>query len=231
MFWPAVRRIWTGATLFNGIGDRGLKPSGRLHATFCTPRHGLPQAAGWRPGVCLKPRMNDVNPSAPSTPEPRLPAIIDIEASGFGRGSYPIEVGIVMPDGSAFCSLIRPEPGWNHWDESAAATHRIERSALLLHGRGAGEVAQMLNDRLRGMTVLCDGWAHDFVWLALLFEAAGRVPLFRLDDLRSVLTPTQSAAWHDTRLAVQTEAGLARHRASSDARILQITLQRLSIDG
>ena len=166
---------------------------------------------------------------APSTPAIALPAVLDIEASGFGRGSYPIEVGAVLPDGSAFCTLIRPAAEWVHWDASAAETHRIERSTLQQHGRGVREVAQMLNDRLRGLTVLCDGWAHDFVWLSLLFEVAERVPLFRLEDLRSVLTPAQMRAWHDTKLAVLAEAGLTRHRASSDARILQATLQRLSI--
>ena len=28
------------------------------------------------------------------------PIVIDVEASGFGKGSYPIEVGVVLPDGS-----------------------------------------------------------------------------------------------------------------------------------
>ena len=31
-----------------------------------------------------------------------LPIIIDIEASGFGRGSYPIEIGYHMPDGESY---------------------------------------------------------------------------------------------------------------------------------
>lgn len=164
----------------------------------------------------------------PIHPTRDLPAIVDIEASGFGRGSYPIEIGAVLPDGSAFCTLIRPEPGWTHWDDqAAAATHRIERDLLLRYGRGVAEVAQLLNERLRGRCVLCDGWAHDYVWLNLLFDAAGRVPLFRLDDLRSVLTPEQAAAWHATREQVLAESGLLRHRASSDARVLQTTLMRL----
>ena len=37
------------------------------------------------------------------------PIIIDIEASGFGRGSYPIEVGLVLPDGTPHCFLIAPD--------------------------------------------------------------------------------------------------------------------------
>lgn len=42
----------------------------------------------------------------------QLPTILDIEASGFGRGSYPIEVGFVAGDGTLFCGLVRPEPDW-----------------------------------------------------------------------------------------------------------------------
>ena len=38
-----------------------------------------------------------------------LPTILDIEASGFGRGSYPIEIGFSAGDGVLFCGLIVPE--------------------------------------------------------------------------------------------------------------------------
>ena len=48
-----------------------------------------------------------------------LPCVIDIEASGVGRRSYPIEVGYVMPDARAVCMLIRPADDWQHWDESS----------------------------------------------------------------------------------------------------------------
>ena len=40
--------------------------------------------------------MNDAMPSIVAF---KLPPIIDVEASGFGRGSFPIEVGFVMADG------------------------------------------------------------------------------------------------------------------------------------
>lgn len=171
--------------------------------------------------------MRQAKPTFPDTAIIRS-ACLDVEASGFGRGSYPIEVGAVLPDGSTLCTLIRPEPGWIHWDPRAEKVHGIARSTLEAHGHGAREVAQLLNDRLRGLTLLCDAWAHDFVWLSLLFEVAERVPLFRLKDLRCVLTPGQSAGWHEAKLAVQAAAGLSRHRASWDARILQMTLQKLS---
>ena len=43
-----------------------------------------------------------------------VPAAVDVEASGFGAGSHPIEIGYVPTDGSSYCTLIRPEPSWTH---------------------------------------------------------------------------------------------------------------------
>jgi hypothetical protein len=156
-----------------------------------------------------------------------VPAVLDIEASGFGQHSYPIEIGFVLPDGETYCSLIRPAPGWTHWDIEAERLHRIPLESARTHGRDAGEVAQLLNDRLRGLTLYCDGWAHDYVWLNVLFEAAGLTPNFKLDNLRRLLTEREAAFWDVVKKQVTTEMRLQRHRASSDARILQRTLIRL----
>lgn len=152
---------------------------------------------------------------------------MDIEASGFGRDSYPIEIGYVLPDGSAWCTLIRPAPGWTHWDEAAQAVHGISRETIQRHGRGIVEVATALNGALRGLTVYCDGWAHDYAWLNRLFDEADLVPAFRLDSLRAALDERQAAAWHATQQAVAAQIQATRHRASSDARLLQLTWRRL----
>jgi len=160
---------------------------------------------------------------ASSTP----PAFLDIEASGFGRDSYPIEIGFVLPDGEAWCTLVRPEPEWTHWDPAAALLHGITRDLALRHGRPAVDVARDLPRRLRGLTVYSDGWAHDYAWLALLFEAGGRAPAFRLDHLRNTLGEAEAQAWQATRQRVLDERPIARHRASSDARVLQLTWSAL----
>lgn len=157
-----------------------------------------------------------------------LPCVIDVEASGFGRGSYPIEVGYVLPDGQAHCTLIRPLPEWTHWDGGAANTHHIERESLLRLGRPAGDVARRLNADLAGRTVYCDGWAHDYAWLATLFEAAGSAPAFRLESVAALLDDARLARLPDTQQAARAELGVSRHRASSDARVLQIALARLA---
>jgi hypothetical protein len=155
------------------------------------------------------------------------PAVMDIEASGFGHSSYPIEIGFVLPDGETYCSLIRPAPGWTHWDAEAERLHRISQETARTHGRDAREVAELLNERLRGLTLYCDGWAHDYVWLNVLFEAADLTPSFRLDNLRGLLTEREAAHWEVVKKQVTTEMRLQRHRASSDAKILQRTLIRL----
>lgn len=159
------------------------------------------------------------------------PAVIDFEASGFGRGSYPIEVGFVRPDGQAWCSLIRPEPDWLHWEPTAAALHSIRRDDLLRHGRSPAEVVQQLNRQLQGQTVYCDGWAHDYAWMGRLYEAAGSQPTFRLDSLLALLDETAMARWDPLRQQVAQRMGLRRHRASADARILQQTWLALHRDG
>jgi DNA polymerase III epsilon subunit-like protein len=152
------------------------------------------------------------------------PCVIDIEASGFGAGSYPIEVGTVLSDGSAYCSLISPEPDWRHWQPSAEAIHGISRETLREHGKPATAVAGTLNDLLRGRTVYTDAWYHDYQWLARLFDAANIQPTFKLEDLRKLLDDAAQSRWHATREQVSHALHLTRHRASNDAKVLQKTL-------
>lgn len=159
------------------------------------------------------------------------PAFLDVEASGFGRDSYPVEIGFVLSDGHAWCTLVRPEEDWVHWDPSAEALHGISREIALRHGRPAIDVARELNRRLHGQVVYSDGWAHDYAWLARLFEAAGRAPTFRLDHLRRVLDEDSAVRWQAARQQVLAMRPDPRHRASSDARVLQQTWLSLQPPG
>jgi hypothetical protein len=157
-----------------------------------------------------------------------MPNTLDIEASGFGRFGYPIEVGYARDDGLSWCTLIRPEPEWTHWDASAAVLHGITRDALLRHGRPAAEVARALNAALAGRMVYCDGWAHDYPWLARLFDAAGIVPAFRLESAARLLPGDDLGALGAALSNARAELGPQRHRASADARVLQRALRSLS---
>lgn len=152
------------------------------------------------------------------------PVVLDVEASGFGAGSYPIEVGLALPDGSTFCSLVRPQPAWTHWDAAAEAVHGISRDTLERHGRPVAEVAHALNEHLHGATAYSDAWGNDSAWLALLFEEAGVAPGFRLESLRALLSDRDLAHWQAARARALFELGQQRHRASADALVVQHAL-------
>jgi DNA polymerase III epsilon subunit-like protein len=158
----------------------------------------------------------------------QAPCVIDIEASGFGRHSYPIEVGYVLPDGRARCMLVRPAEGWTHWDDEAAQVHGITRAILATHGRAVHDVARLLNQELAGQTVYCDGWAHDYSWLAALFEEAGLAPSFKLESVNRLLGDTELSRLDHARRNAIHDMGLTRHRASNDARALQLALSRVT---
>jgi hypothetical protein len=154
------------------------------------------------------------------------PLIIDIEASGFGRGSYPIEVGVALEDGQSRCSIIRREIDWQHWDPKAQLLHGIHRETLDKHGRSATEVAVMFNNLLAEKVVYSDAWGNDSSWLGLLYETANLPQRFRLESLRTLLSDAQAEIWHETKERVIADLGFERHRASNDALILQQTFSQ-----
>ncbi|MBK6004798.1 hypothetical protein JJB11_01735 [Ramlibacter ginsenosidimutans] len=156
-----------------------------------------------------------------------VPSVLDIEASGFGRGSYPVEVGYVLDDGNSQCMLVHPAPDWDHWSPAAERLHRITRADLLEHGLPIVVVAQELNHHLCGRTLYTDAWGHDYSWLARLYDAARRAPTFRLESLHSLLTESERARWSALKAQVATALGLPRHRACADARLLQATFGEL----
>ncbi len=155
------------------------------------------------------------------------PLIIDIEASGFGPGSYPIEVGVAMPDGTPHCFLVAPERSWTSWDSAAEAVHGITRDILRRGGQPAPYVAQRLNSLLANNKVYSDAWSFDLSWIGLLFESAGIPQHFRLASIVELLSERQRNIWHETRDKVVRDLALRRHRASGDALILRETLLRV----
>lgn len=156
-----------------------------------------------------------------------LPTLLDIEASGFGRGSYPIEIGLARADGSCCAFLVQPLEEWTHWDPKAELLHGISRARLQREGLPVAQVARWLNDELSEIGVAySDSWGYDNTWLSLLFHHAGMLPAFRLEALRILLSESQLALWHRTREALVRELGVCRHRAAEDARLLQLTYQR-----
>ena len=153
----------------------------------------------------------------------QIPVVIDIEASGFGAGSYPIEIGIVMDDGAAHCFLIQPYADWTHWEVEAEKLHGLTRETAERFGMDGGYVARQLNKFLEDKTVYSDAWSYDNTWLAVLFERAGIAMKFKLEHLARITSEEQQQNWDKVRDRIIEESGLKRHRASADARIVQAT--------
>ncbi len=117
------------------------------------------------------------------------PVFVDLEASSLLPGSYPVEVGWARPRALPWgrCAievgsvLVRPEAEWlsnGSWDPDAEAVHGLRRETLLRDGLPAAQVCELLDREFGGCTVVTDtgGGSVDDMWLAVLYEAAGREP-------------------------------------------------------
>ena len=102
-------------------------------------------------------------------------AFVDVEASGLGPYSWPIEVGWAFHGEAPRSVLIRPAEGWpmQAWEKSAESLHRIAPDQLLAEGRDALDVALGLNAALGRATVYSDAPDYDSFWLFRLYTAAG----------------------------------------------------------
>lgn len=154
-------------------------------------------------------------------------AVIDIEASGFGRGSYPIEIGIALPDGTRYQSLVRPQTDWLHWDESAQEIHGIPRSYLFEEGRPIQEICRDINAMCHGVTLYSDCWVHDGQWFQALFDAARMPALARCSAIEYLLDDEQQARYPRVKSRVASRLALPLHRALNDALIIQAALKEL----
>ena len=151
-------------------------------------------------------------------------AVIDLEASGLGYGTYPIEVGVALirrldQPVLTWSMLIKPTADWlkfGLWSSQSAAVHGILISELQESGRAATDVADWLNATFATKTIVAsDAPRHDQDWLDTLFRAADREQLFTLRHLE-VLTSGFSS--DDLRqLAYLLKRSPVPHRAGPDA--------------
>lgn len=158
-----------------------------------------------------------------------IPIILDVEASGSGTDSYPIEVGLVLGDGTPHNFLIAPMRGWTSWDKDAEKNHGISQEVLDAHGRSADEVAWRLNALLEGKTLYTDEWSSGPSWLTKLFDATHRSQAFKIVAMDELLSEEQLGVWDQTKEEVAQELGLVRHRASGDAKIVQEAFKRVQL--
>jgi len=115
--------------------------------------------------------------------------ILDVEASGLGHSSYPVEVAFASSSGEQADFLINPTTEWlekGEWDKNAETLHGLSQQTLLFTGSCIVNVAQQLNKYLCGKLVLCNDLAFDGFWLTQLFKAANTSVTFHLMDLSAL---------------------------------------------
>jgi hypothetical protein len=158
-------------------------------------------------------------------------SIIDFEASGRHRSSYPISVGITNGY-KEYYALIRPMAHWQFWSAEPQKLHRIAREALVKQGSLSTVVAHRLNDLLSGQKVYCDAIAWDGFWARILFADNGLHPHFQLHDIASLFeADTQLEKFLHERTRLVSSAQYQLHCAIDDACIIrQALVVALEID-
>lgn len=139
---------------------------------------------------------------------------LDLEASGLGPLSYPVEVAWKSTaDNQSDSFLINPETAsdWNYWDDFAEEMHGICRTELVREGIAVSAACERMNQALKGKDVLSDAWEFDHFWLTRLFNEAGVQMAFRLQGLETVLAGEELVQYH---FICKTQ--LRRHRAMKD---------------
>ena len=166
---------------------------------------------------------------------------LDIEASSLGDNSYPIEIAWVDEHGYGESHLIGRRFAWTDWDPRSEAIHRISRELLDSEGIDPLQVANRVNEALRGARLISDNPQWDFEWMARLLNANHHAPI-PVESFNSLLmqeivaaagkgasTQTLRGAVDVVDAVVRTEAAKGRHvhRALPDAMDMWLTVQQV----
>lgn len=168
-----------------------------------------------------------------NNPKP-TPIIIDFEASGLKQpDSYPIEVGVLKPNGDLYETLICPHESWDYWEFEAEAVHGIPRQIIKDCGKDIITVANELNEFIGEEKVYCDAVHWDWFWNQRLFQAASIRPTFNLLSLFNYITSRQMLYWENAKVvSIENfkENNIPLHRAGNDVQLIQDTfLQAFTI--
>jgi len=116
--------------------------------------------------------------------------IIDFEASGLGKESYPIEVAWGDARNSVTSFLLNPQKmdNWTDWDPRSLEFHHIPREKLIKKGEDPKRIAEIMVKELAGKTLYSDEPRYDKMWKDRLLRDSGYDPeLIRIKNLKYFL--------------------------------------------
>jgi len=117
------------------------------------------------------------------------PCFLDVEASGFGDDSYPIEIAWSNEAGDIQRYLINPASisEWQSWNIESEKIHHLDRPRLERNGWDPEFVASRLTEDLHSKTVYTDAPDFDASWVARLFTAVKQPMPFHCDHIDELL--------------------------------------------
>jgi len=157
-------------------------------------------------------------------------AFLDIEASGFGPGSYPVEVGWTFGDGAGESWLICPPDEWTTagWEAEAEALHGLSRAWLEREGWSAAYVADRVVAQLADTRLYSDAAVIDGQWLSRLLEWSSLpvwLPVRPFEELLPLVNAT-AGAMHAA-IGAANRSFPRRHRALPDSQHLWAAWRQL----
>lgn len=158
--------------------------------------------------------------------------IIDIEASGLGFDSYPIDIAVLIGSKSKSW-LIKPEPMWNHWDVTAENLHGITREQLDEEGLVAIEVLNKLIefvDESNGV-LYSDAAYWDADWIDTLFFALKQKRYFHIESIYELLDQQQSIVFDKNKMMLSKSGKYRHHRAEEDVNMILEAYQLTVLGG
>lgn len=144
-------------------------------------------------------------------------SIIDIEASGLGPESYPIEIAAYNGVELSYSVLINPDTAedWSHWDYIAEEDiHGISREFLQEHGEDAFLTVIRMNKVLDGQVLYSDALDSDLFWVRRLYEQVLDRPM--TFEMKSIYELFKPEFVDDVRDVMKTLQGDVSHRALED---------------
>jgi hypothetical protein len=148
---------------------------------------------------------------------------MDVEASGFGPDSYPIEIAWSDESGEIQRNLINPKtiPHWTSWSTESEKIHGLERQRLERNGWNPEFVADRLIEDLQGKIVYTDAPEFDQQWVEQLFRAVNKPMPFHCEHIDELLLSTlrkpQDAIWEVVLRIEKLKANLAEVRTGKHA--------------
>ena len=118
--------------------------------------------------------------------------ILDFEASGLMKGSYPIEIAWIRDNKKSISTLIKPSGNWllneSLWSERSQGVHGIARDTLVNEGLEIKSVIDLiLNDIKEYETIYSDNPFFEQQWLDRLFDEAGISHNYIVRDFKVML--------------------------------------------